>query len=109
MAVVACYITKSVELIEERKDIEKSKSILNNFEKVNVNNNYILDAILESYDTWDKSPIIWVDNFPYKIKIIEKTKKQVIMYQMTISMMFKNSGKSTYKVLTKRKVKIEFA
>jgi hypothetical protein len=108
MPVIACYISKSVELIDEKKDINKTKKILNDFKRVSIYNNYILDAIIESYDNWDESPIIWVDNFPYKIKIIERTKHYVIMLQMTISMIFKNSGKQTYKVLSKRKVKIEF-
>ena len=77
-------------------------NIVDNFySRVSVNRNPILKAIMEVKDSWNSSPIIWVDNHPYRIQIINETKYQVLLYQMAL---FLNGN--DYLIINKRKVRI---
>jgi hypothetical protein len=107
MAVTACYISRPITSSEEQKDRNVLK-VLDNLVPVSTNNNKILMAIMDAYGTWEHSPIVWVDNFPYRIKLLEHTSKHAIMLQICLGVYYKSSGKECYYNINRRKVKIEF-
>jgi hypothetical protein len=77
------------------------ETVDNFYTRVPVNRNPILKAIMEAKDSWYSSPIIWVDNHPYRIQIISQTKNQIILYQMALFLHSKDYG-----IINKRKVRI---
>ena len=106
---IACYISKSVTPEDEKQNKAHSQTILNNMVRVRTDNNQILNAILDASSKWNTSPIIWVsNNTPYKIKLIERTEKYVILHQCAIRYKYSNSGKETYTCIAKRHVKLTF-
>ena len=104
--VVSCYISKSVTPDEEKKNKAHSQIILDNMVQVNTKNNKILDAILEVSSKWDTSPIVWVANIPYKIHLVRRSDKCVILHQCAIRYHYSNSGKERYTCVAKRQVKL---
>lgn len=108
MPIRACYISKSVTFSDAKKDKSKANEILNDLQRVNVHNNEILNAIMECWNNLDNSPIIWVDTTPYKLQLLEKGNKYVILYQMPLQFRLKPSGKKYYHIIATRKVRLEF-
>ncbi len=105
---ITCYISKSVTPDDEKQNKAHSQTILNNMVQVRTDNNKILHAILDASSKWNTSPIIWVSNVPYKIKLIERAEKYVILHQCAIRYKYSNSGKETYACIAKRQVKLTF-
>lgn len=104
----SCQITESINSYEEKNNNNKSEKILNSFRYVSIIKNPILDAIIKVKNKWLLSPIIWIGNFPYKIKIILNNHKEVILYQLCLQILYKTNGKEYYNIINKRKVKIIF-
>lgn len=105
---VSCYISKSVTPDDEKKNKALSQMVLNNMVQVRTYKNDILNAILEVSYKLDTSPIIWVSNIPYKIQLVQRTKKYVLLYQCAIRYQYSNTGKETYTRIAKRQVKLVF-
>lgn len=105
---INCYISKSVTPEDERKNKSQSQSILNNMVQVRTENNKIFDAIMEAAMKWDSSPIVWVSNMPYKIKVIKREPNNVLLHQCAIRYKYSTSGKETYTCIAKRQVKLTF-
>lgn len=101
MAVSACFISLPVISGDD-------SDILNNLAPVSVDNNKILNAIMDAFGTWEKSPVVWVENFPYRIKLLEHTNNHAILLQICLGVYYKPSGKECYYNISKRKVKIIF-
>jgi hypothetical protein len=76
--------------------------------QVRTDDNEILDAILEVSNKWDASPIVWVKDMPYKIKLVHRTERYVVLYQYAINYKYSNTGKETYRPIAKRQVKLMF-
>lgn len=108
LKVIKCKISLPVLLSEEKQDPLYAESVLQDLKAVPTNGNAILHRIMEAKSSWAKSPIVWVDNFPYKIKVIQQTQNRAVMFQMAIKYTYKTNGKETYQVLSKRKVAIEY-
>jgi hypothetical protein len=106
VGVSACFISLPVDAgcIKD----SKATSILNDLKQVGTKQNKVLDAIMASRNSWDKSPIVWVENYPYKIRVVELASSFVILLQMNVRIEYKNNGKEVYKVIGKRTVKIVF-
>jgi hypothetical protein len=94
---------------EEKQDKKKTDIILNNLRPVSVYRNRILDAIMSEQEKWATSPIVWVDNMPYKIKLLQVSKQKVCLLQMPMQFYYKNNGKESYSIIGKRTVEILFA
>lgn len=109
MAVISCKISLLVTLGEEKQNKQKTDIILNNLRPVSVCCNRILDAIMSEKERWGLSPIIWVDNMPYKIKLLQASKQKVYLLQMPMQFYYKNNGKESYSIIGKRTVEIVFA
>ena len=103
---VTCFISKSVTPDEEKKNKAHTQTILNDMVQVNASNNKILDAILEVSSKWETSPIVWVANIPYRIQLIKRDDKCVILHQCAIRYYCSNSGKERYTCVAKRQVKV---
>lgn len=56
----------------------------------------------------NSSPIVWVGDFPYKIKMKESSNKHALLCQMSVRVNYKNNGKETYLVINRRMVKLYF-
>lgn len=98
--VTACFISLAVD--------NKAPIIYDDLKQVGRKNNKILDAIMNAKSSWDKSPLIWVDNYPYKIRLIERSSSYAILLQMNVRIDYKKNGKEVYQVIDKRTVKITF-
>lgn len=109
MAIIACKISLPVTVGEEKQDKVKADRVLNNLRSVGVSHNRILDAIMCNYAKWEKSPIVWVENCAYKIKLLNTEGNKVYLLQMPLQISYKNNGKETYHIICKRKVEITFA
>lgn len=105
---VSCYISKSVTPDDEKKNKAHSQTILNNMVQVRTEKNDILDAILEVSYKWETSPIVWVRDMPYKIQLVQRTEKYVLLNQCAIRYQYSNTGKETYTRIAKRQVKLVF-
>jgi hypothetical protein len=103
---VSCFISKSVTPDDEKKNKAHTQTILNDMAQVNTNNNKILDAILEASYKWDASPIVWVENMPYRIQLIKRNDTSVILHQCAIRYYYSNSGKERFTCVAKRQVKL---
>jgi hypothetical protein len=68
--------------------------------------NKILDAIIEVRDKWHNSPVIWVNNCPYRIKVIAENNDTIILWQICLGVYYKRSGKECYHIINKRQVRI---
>lgn len=77
-------------------------------QQVRTENNEILDAILEASYKWDSSPVVWVSNIPYKIKLIKRAENYVLLHQCAIRYHYNNTGKEKYTCIAKRQVKLMF-
>lgn len=75
---------------------------------VPVANNKILTAILDARCNWDKSPVVWVNDCPYRIKVIKADADCVFLWQICLGVHYKRSGKECYHVINKRQVRIDF-
>ncbi len=100
--VKSCLI--SLPITNKEDEIQKSNDLAN----VSVHNNKILDAIMYEFVNLHNSPIIWVHDFPYKLKLISFTKSHIELWQISLKIFYKTSGKEYYKMISKRRVKIFF-
>jgi hypothetical protein len=100
-AVMDCYISKSVEMGHD-------SSILNDLRRVPVTNNIVLQKIMECQGIWSESPIIWVDNTPYKLVLVYASRREAVMYQVNMYLGYDGAGRIILRPLRKRKVKITF-
>ncbi len=108
MAVISCKISLPVTSGDEKQDKSKADIVLNNLRSVPVSSNKILNAIMSVSDKWETSPVVWVDNVPYKIKLLQVAKNKVCLLQMPMQFYYKNSGREAYHIVCKRKVEITF-
>lgn len=108
MAVISCKISLPLTVGEEKKDKARAEYVLNNLRPVPVYQNKILDAIMCVYDKWETSPIVWVENSAYKVKLLNTVGNKVYLLQMPLQVSYKNNGKETYHIICKRKVEITF-
>lgn len=102
-----CFISKSVS-DHHIKDKNQAEAIFNDMQMVPIENNSILDEIMRNRYNWSSNPTIFVNNIPYKLKLLEVTNKSVTMYQMYIKILTKANGKEWYEVINRRRVKIIF-
>lgn len=102
----SCFISLSVTYGTQK--LHEQDIIFQDLSPVRVKGNKVLIAILEAYDIWDRSPLIWIDNFPYKIKILKQTESYVDLLQMPVRIEYKNNGKECYTIISKRMVRIVF-
>lgn len=109
MAVISCKISLLVTVGEEKQNKKKTDIILNNLKPVSICRNRILDAIMSEQEKWGTSPIIWVDNIPYKIKLLQVSTQKVCLLQMPMQFYYKNNGKESYSIIGKRMVEITLA
>ncbi len=100
-----CFISRSVNIGDEK---DKSEKTLNNLLEVSVNHNSRLQAIMGAQLMWMSSPTIFIDETPYKIKILELIPNKITLLQMYIKIFYKHDGRSWYEVINKRKVVIHF-
>lgn len=102
----ACFISRPVAAGSHMTP--EQERILANLAPVNVRNNAVLTAILAARGRWAANPIVWVDNFPYKLKVVRETAGWVELLQMPVRVEYKTSGKEVYQVISKRLVRIVF-
>lgn len=103
--VKTCAITVAV--TKEDHDELASKNLAR-WMYVPTANNKILAAILDARSNWDKSPVVWVENCPYRIKVITADDRCVFLWQICLGVHYKRSGKECYHIINKRQVKIDF-
>lgn len=108
MSVLSCAITRPVSAGEEKINREWTEKVLCDFTQVSVKSNALLKAIVEARSRWLTSPIVWVGNFPYKIKVLEQTQTRAVLLQMCVDFYHKKNGKQAYSIVNKRKVEIVF-
>jgi hypothetical protein len=109
MPVISCKISLPVTLGEEKQNKQKTDITLSNLRPVSVHRNKILDAIMSEQERWETSPIIWVDNIPYKIKLLKASNQKVCLLQMPMQFHYKRNGKESYSIIGKRTVEITLA
>lgn len=109
MAVYACRISRPVTSEELKADWVGCEFTLSDTFPVSVHRNRILDAIMERSDCWETSPIVWVENQPYRISLLERTERHAVLLQVCLGVYYKKSGKENYFVINKRKVELSFA
>ena len=102
-------ITRAVSSEQFRQDKTVTELVFQSFKEVPVANNELLKAIMEVQHTWNTSPVVWVDDFPYKIKLVERTPRCALLCQMCLDFTMRNNGKKVYRVANKRMVKVVFA
>lgn len=101
--VLTCAITRSVLMGDPNAD-----KVLKSYSNVSVGRNPILSAIMDVFDKWEQSPIVWIDNYAYKIKLMERGRTHATLCQMSVDVRYKQNGKVTYKPINKRMVKLTF-
>jgi hypothetical protein len=108
MKAYACKISLPVTNAEIRADVQKADKILNDVRPVSVKYNVLLDAIMCKMNEWKTSPIIWVDNYPYRIVLLDQKNDSATLLQVCLGVYYKTNGKETYYVINKRKVVINY-
>lgn len=80
MDVKACYISRPVPFGSHTNS--NATRIYSDMKKVPISNNKILEQIIKHVPMWSSDPIIWVNQVPYKIKIIQCSSNSVYLYQI---------------------------
>jgi len=103
--VEACCISRSVSVNGENQD---EHIVLMDMRPVGVHRNPILDAIMKVRRDWPRSPVVWVNNSPYKIKVLQDNDQCTMLLQMSVRLFVGKNGKEHYKIVNKRMVMIRY-
>ncbi len=102
----SCYISQAVNS-EDGKDVEREQHVMMDMRPVQLRGNAILAAILRARSWWHKSPIVWVGNAPYKIKILQDNHMFTMLLQMSVRYNTRGT-RQNYKIVNKRMVMIYY-
>lgn len=80
--------------------------VISDLKNVKIANNDILNGLLESILMFDVSRVFWVSGVPYKFKMVYLGKRYATFMQMRLEY---DVTTASFKTLTVRKVKLEFA
>jgi hypothetical protein len=95
-----CFISKPSDLM--------AANVMGEWQEVKVESNMLLKEIMDVYDKWSESPLIFVgDNYRYAYKIvsIEENEMFAILYQICVRF---DRFLETYSTMNKRRVVIWF-
>jgi hypothetical protein len=98
-----CFISKTT----YSGDNEYEK-VLNNITQVPTYKNARFQEIMKARANWKSNPTIFIDNTPYKIKLLELSDYKAEFLQMLLKINKKNNGSSWYEIINIRKVIIHF-